>query len=155
MKIFGWRRLHRIVALIILLPLIIVSVTGIVLLVRNQFEFLQPATVKSEPVSGSQLLTFESIAEEFGKDKIEQIIYRPGRNSMVVRLNDDTEVQIHPQTGDVLKTAKRRTNFIIELHQGSWMGAFGQLGVHMITGFGLFFLIISGIIIYPFKRKRV
>jgi len=155
MKIFGWRRLHRIVALIILLPLIIVSVTGIVLLVRNQFEFLQPATVKSEPVSGSQLLTFESIAEEFGKDKIEQIIYRPGRNSMVVRLNDDTEVQIHPQTGDVLKTAKRRTNFIIELHQGSWMGAFGQLGVHMITGLGLFFLIISGIIIYPFKRKRV
>lgn len=155
MKIFGWRRLHRLIALIILLPLIIVSVTGVVLLYRNQFESLQPSIVKSEPVEGSQLLSFESITEEFGKDKIEQIIYRPGKNSMVIRLSDDTEVQIHPQTGDVLKTAKRRTNFLIELHQGSWMGAFGQLGVHFITGLGLIFLIISGIIIYPFKRKRV
>jgi len=155
MKIFGWRRLHRIIALIILLPLIIVSVTGVVLLLRNQFEYLQPSVVKSEPVEGSQLLTFESITEEFGKDKIEQIIYRPQKNSMVVRLSDDTEVQIHPQTGDVLKSAKRRTNFLIELHQGSWMGAFGQLGIHVLTGLGLCFLIISGIIIYPFKRKRV
>lgn len=155
MKILGWRKLHRIVALIILLPLMIVSVTGVVLLVRNQFEFIQPSAVKSTPVEGSQLLTFESITEQFGKENIEQIIYRPGKGSMAVRLTNATEVQIHPQTGEVLKSAKRRTNFLIDLHQGSWLGAFGQLGIHMITGLGLVFLIITGIIIYPFKRKRV
>lgn len=155
MKILGWRKLHRIVALIILLPLMIVSVTGVVLLVRNQFEFIQPSAVKSTPVEGSQLLTFESITEQFGKENIEQIIYRPGKGSMAVRLTDATEVQIHPQTGEVLKSAKRRTNFLIDLHQGSWLGAFGQLGIHMITGLGLVFLIITGIIIYPFKRKSV
>lgn len=155
MKILGWRKLHRIVALIILLPLMIVSVTGVVLLVRNQFEFIQPSAVKSTPVEGSQLLTFESITEQFGKENIEQIIYRPGKDSMAVRLMDATEVQIHPQTGEVLKSAKRRTNFLIDLHQGSWLGAFGQLGINVITGLGLIFLIISGIVIYPFKRKRV
>lgn len=133
----------------------IIAVTGTVLLYRNQFEFIQPSLVKSESVEGSQLLTLESITEQFGKENIEQIIYKPSKGTLAVRLIDATEAQIHPQTGEVLKSAKRRTNFLIELHQGSWMGAFGQLGIHFLGGLGLIFLIVSGIVIYPFKRKRV
>lgn len=151
----SWKKYHRIVALIILLPLVFISVTGVILLYRNQFEFLQPSVVKANPVEGQQLLTLESIAEEFGKEKIEQIIYKPSKPSLVVRTLDGMEYQLHPQTGEVLKKAARRTNFLIELHQGSWMGAFGQLGIHFIAGLGLCFLIITGIIIYPFKRKRL
>jgi uncharacterized iron-regulated membrane protein len=154
MKISDWRKIHRIVAVAILVPLIIISVTGLILLVRNQFEFLQPSVLKNKIVAGKQLLTLERITQQFGQDKIEQIIFRPSKNSIVVRLTDTNEVQIHPQSGQVLKNAKRRTHFLIELHQGSWMGAFGQLGVHFFTGIGLCFLIISGIIIYPFKRKN-
>ena len=150
-----WRKLHRYVALAVLIPMTIIAVTGTVLLYRNQFEFIQPSLVKSESVEGSQLLTLESITEQFGKENIEQIIYKPSKGTLAVRLIDATEAQIHPQTGEVLKSAKRRTNFLIELHQGSWMGAFGQLGIHFLGGLGLIFLIVSGIVIYPFKRKRV
>ncbi len=150
-----WRKLHRYVALAVLIPMTIIAVTGTVLLYRNQFEFIQPSSVKSESVEGSQLLTLESITEQFGKENIEQIIYKPSKGTLAVRLIDATEAQIHPQTGEVLKSAKRRTNFLIELHQGSWMGAFGQLGIHFLGGLGLIFLIVSGIVIYPFKRKRV
>lgn len=149
-----WRKLHRYVALAVLIPMTIIAVTGTVLLYRNQFEFIQPSAVKSESVEGSQLLTLESITEQFGKENIEQIIYKPSKGTLAVRLLDATEAQIHPQTGEVLKSAKRRTNFLIELHQGSWMGAFGQLGIHFLGGLGLIFLIVSGIVIYPFKRKR-
>ncbi len=129
--------------------------TGIVLQLRDQFEWIQPAPVKSQAIAGSSLLSLEAITERFKDQGLEQIIYKPAKGSLVVRLRDDVEAHLHPQTGEILKRATRRTTFLIDLHQGSWLGKFGQYGVHVTTGLGLLFLIVSGLIIYPFKRKNL
>lgn len=150
----NWRKNHRVIGLIITLPLLMTVITGIILQLRGQFEFIQPAPVKTE-LTSSPLLTFEKISEQFGEKNIEQIIWKPSKASLVVRLKNGDEAHLHPQTGEVFKQLPRRTSFLIELHQGSWLGKFGQYGIHFLSGLGLFFLIISGLVIYPFKRKRV
>lgn len=149
----NWRKLHGYVALAVALPLIVITVTGIILLVRDRFEYIQPAPVNIRPVSPQYAITYEELAKRF--PEAEQIIYRPGKGSLVVRYNDGQEYHLHPATGEVLKTAMRRTNILIEIHQGSWMGKWGQHYVHLLFGLSLFFLIISGFVIYPFKRKKV
>jgi uncharacterized iron-regulated membrane protein len=151
----SWRKIHRYVALVILLPLTLISLTGVVLQLRSQFEFIQPSTIKNEMPKDSKLMSFESLLETYGAKNIEQIILKPSKGSLVVRLLDGHELQLNPVTGEVLKKALRRTNFLIELHQGSFFGKFGQYGVFFLAALGLCFLIVSGMIIYPFKRKRV
>lgn len=151
----SWRKWHRVVGLIILLPLVVVTVTGILLQLRNQFEYLQPATIKNKLDPKLALYSTEKLLEEYGAKNVDQIIVKPGKGSLVVRLTNGDELQLHPHTGELLKRAQRRTNFLIELHQGSWMGPIGQYGIHFVSGLGLFFLIISGLVIYPYKRRRL
>jgi uncharacterized iron-regulated membrane protein len=148
-----WRTTHRYIAILISLPLIITALTGVILQLRDQFEFIQPSPVKSEISKDKKFLTFEEIKKQY--PEMDQVIFRPSKGSMVVRFKDGQENQIHPQTGEVLKTAMRRTNFLIELHQGSWMGNFGQYFIHFFAGLGLCFLIVSGLVIYPSKRKKI
>jgi uncharacterized iron-regulated membrane protein len=149
------RRLHRLIAVVILIPLILITLTGLVLLLRGEFEFIQPKSVPLKLEHQVSLMGLQELTERFQDQSVDQIIWRPQKNSLVVRLQNADEIHLHPQTGEVLKTARRRTNFLIELHQGSWLGMFGQYGVHFLCGLGLLFLIISGVLIYPFKRKNV
>ncbi len=150
----NWRKQHRVVAIVITLPLIVISLSGIVLQLRNQFETIQPKAVSAELTSGASFVTFERIIQDHGGDNIDQIILRPGKKNLSLRMKDGMEVQIHPQTGEVMKKAMRMTNLLIDIHQGTWLGAFGQYVLHLPTGLGLFFLIISGIVIYPFKKRK-
>jgi uncharacterized iron-regulated membrane protein len=150
----NWRKVHRYVALATLLPMMLIAITGVILQMRNQFEFIQPATIKNTLPADAKFLDLGTISKQFGHENIEQIILKPGKGSLVVRLLDGHEVQLHPVTGEILKKAMRRTNFFIELHQGSFFGNIGQYGIFFLTGLGLCFLIVSGIVIYPFKRKR-
>lgn len=149
-----WRMYHRYVALAVTIPLIFIAVTGIILQLRNQFEWLQPASVSST-LTEAPLLTLDNLTTQYGAANIEQIIWRPGKKNMAVRLYDGTELQLHPQTGEILKSAKRRTNILIELHQGSWLGKFGQYFIYFISGLGLCFLIGTGLLIYPFKGRNI
>ncbi len=146
------RKPHRIVAVSILLPLAVMSTTGLMLLMRNQVEWIQPSTVSAE-VKPGQMLSPEHVLKLAGAG-VDQIIYRPGKNNISVRMVDGMEAQYHSQTGELLKNAPRRSGFLIELHQGSWMGPIGQYGIHLMSGLGLVFLLISGMMIWPFGRKK-
>lgn len=146
------RKQHRYVAVTIMLPLIVMVLTGLMLQMRNQFEWIQPSTVKSTAENGP-MLNPEQVMKLAGEG-VEQIIYRPGKNNISVRLKSGVETQYHSQTGELLKSAPRRSGFLIELHQGSWMGPWGQYFIHLSSGLGLLFLIISGAMIWPFGRKK-
>ena len=149
----NWRKLHRIVALIIVVPLSVTILTGLVLLMRNQIEWIQPKTVGTQEVVDTPMLAWESLVNRPEGD-VEQIIYRPKKHNISIRLTDGRELQVHPQTGETLKLANRNTNWIIRLHEGSWLGTFGQNFIHLIAGLGLAFLVISGFIIWPFWKGK-
>ncbi|MFZ4712194.1 MAG: PepSY domain-containing protein [Bacteriovoracaceae bacterium] len=150
------RKYHRIVSVIIAIPFAIILVTGLILQLRSQIEAVQPKAVKMTKLPGQALLTLEQIVEKSNKEpkEIEQIIYKPGKFHLAIRLADDNEMQMHPQTGEILKTAPRRSNFLIELHQGSVLGAFGQFGIMFPSSLALVFLLISGLLIFPWKKYR-
>lgn len=145
------RRWHRRVSILIALPLAVIIVTGMALQLRNQFESIQPKTVPTAN-TGAPLISLETALSKV-TGTVDQVIYRPEKNALAVRLKDGMEVQLHPQTGEVLKRAPRRTNFLIDLHQGSFLGPWSQFGVFILTGQGLLFLLISGLLIYPRKTK--
>lgn len=146
------RRWHRWLSVIIALPLAVVVVSGLVLQWRGKVEWIQPATVRAQKLP-VPLLTPEEVQRKVSGD-IDQIIYRPAKNALAVRLATGEEVQLHPQTGAVLKRGPRRTNWLIELHQGSLFGAWAQYGLYVFTAWGLLFLLGSGLFIFPWKRSR-
>lgn len=150
------RKYHRLISLIIALPLLVVILTGLALQLRQQFEVLQPKAVKMEKIIDKALLSTEEIIKYSGvaPENIDQIIFRPTKFHLALRLKNGREIQMHPQTGEILKSAPRYTNILIELHQGSFLGPWGQYGVILPTGIGLFFLLISGLMIFPWRKKH-
>jgi uncharacterized iron-regulated membrane protein len=150
----NWRKYHRVVALIFTLPLILVGITGLVLQLRNQLEVIQPKAISAELSTDTNFITLEKILQSHDGEQIDQIIYKPGKKNLSIRMKDGMEVQIHPQSGEVLKKAMRMTNVLIDFHQGTWLGSIGQYFIHFPAGLAFVFLIISGIMIYPFRRKQ-
>lgn len=150
-----WRKYHRIVSLIVLLPFALMLMSGLLLQVRNQVEGIQPKAVKMRPLKGKPLLTLEEIAlaARVKTQEIDQIIYRPQKFHLALRLKNGNELQIHPQSGEILKSAPRWTGFLIELHQGSFFTFWGQYLIFLPTGILLLFLLVSGLIIYPWRKK--
>lgn len=147
-----WRNLHAYIGLVAALPLLLIVVTGLVLQLRNQFESIQPKTVAMKLEEGKTLLTMEDVIRKFPPGKIDQIIYRPSKGNYSIRVKGGDEIQMNPQTGEVVKDLPRRSGLLIDIHQGSWMGPVGQYGVHFLAGLSLVFLLISGVMIFPFRR---
>lgn len=151
----NWKKSHRYVALAATLPLLVIALTGVILQLRNQFEWIQPITISNKLEKNNPLLTLEKAMAGLNPEEVDQVVFRPAKGSLSVRLKDGVEIQMHPQTGVVLKKSLRRTNLLIELHQGSWLGPAGQYLIHFMAGLCLCFLIFSGIKIYPFKSRRL
>ena len=151
----NWRKPHRVVALATTLPLLFIALSGVVLQLRNQFEWIQPSTINGKLVHAAPFITVEKAISGIRTEDVDQIIFRPSKGNLAIRLKDGMEIQMHPQTGEILKKSIRRTNLLIEIHQGSWLGPWGQYLIYFVTGIGLCFLIISGLLIYPFSKRGI
>lgn len=149
-----WRKWHAYVGLAATLPLLFIVVTGLLLQLRNQFEEIQPKTLTMKLEEGRTLLSMEEVVAKFENGQVEQVIYRPEKGNYSVRIKGGNEVQMHPQTGEVLKNLPRRSGLLIDIHQGSWLGPVGQYGLHFGAGLSLLFLLFSGLLIFPFRRWR-
>jgi uncharacterized iron-regulated membrane protein len=151
-----WRKYHRIISLIIVLPFAVVLLSGLVLQLRQQFEVIQPKAVKMERMPNLPMLTFEEIFQFANTDQkeIDQVILKPQKFHLAIRLKNGDEIQMHPQTGEILKSAHRYTNILIEIHQGSLMGPWAQYLIFLPTAVGVLFLMVSGLMIYPWRRRR-
>jgi uncharacterized iron-regulated membrane protein len=151
-----FRKYHRIISVLIALPFTIVLVTGLLLQVRQDVEFIQPKTVKMVKIEGRNLLTFEQIQKASGvsPEVIDQVIFRPQKFHLALRLKDGRELQLHPQTGEILKSAPRLTGILIDLHQGSFFSKWGQSFIFLPAGLGVLFLLVSGLLIYPRRKNR-
>lgn len=135
----------------IALPLAVIIATGLVLQWRNSFEAIQPSTAKTTKTA-APLLSLETVMTKV-QGPVDQIIYRPEKHALAVRMKDGLEIQLHPQTGEILKSAPRRTGLLIDLHQGSFLGPWSQFGLFVVAGWGLLFLFVSGLMIYPWRKK--
>lgn len=149
------RALHRKLSLYTFIPLGIILVSGIILQLRNQFEWIQPTLVETK-ADKSPLIAPDVLIQKLNlnEKEIEQIIYKPSKNNASLRLKSGEEIQLNAQTGEVLKRAMRRTNLLIDIHQGSILGPIGQYGIYLLTALGMIILYITGVNLLLPRRKK-
>ena len=119
------RLVHHWMSIVIAVPLSIVIGSGILLLLKKDFDWIQPSTQKG---SGTELsLSFDSVlaiaqrvpeAEIEGWKDVDRVDVRPGQGMLKVRANNRWEIQIDTQSGEVLQVAYRRSDLIESIHDG-------------------------------------
>lgn len=157
------RKLHRIAAIVIAIPFLIVLVTGLLLQVKKDVAWVQPTS--QEGVSSIPSITFDQIlevsksvpeAEVTSWDDIDRLDVRPDKGMVKVRANNHWEIQIDTQNGDILQVEYRRSDIIEAMHDGSWFSDAAKYWIFLPSGFVVLILWITGIYMYfiPALNKR-
>ena len=157
------RRLHRWSGVLVALPLLLVIVTGLMLQLKKEINWIQPDSKRgSKPqlsINWNKILdTAKSIpqANVESWDDIDRLDIRPGKGLVKVRCRNHWEVQLDSSNGEVLSTAYRRSDIIESLHDGSFFSDFVKLYVFSANGVLLLGLWLTGAWLWylPIKAKR-
>ncbi len=158
------RKLHRWAAIATALPVVIVIVTGIILQVKKEFDWIQPPTQSG---SVSELaLSFDQILDAVSKvpgvgltswDDINRLDVRPGKGIIKVRGNNDWEVQLDSKTGEVLQVAVRQSDLIESIHDDSFFHENFKLWVFLPSAIVLAGIWGTGIYLFllPYILKKL
>lgn len=149
------RKAHRWGAVFVALPLLLVVVTGLLLQVKKQVTWVQPATVKGSgktpKLSMDDLLTKlkgvpEAAVEGWGD--VDRVDVRPKDGIYKVTCKNRIEVQVDFASGDVLSVAERNSDLIESFHDGSVFGDGVKLGVFLPAAVMLLGLWVTGLILF-------
>ncbi len=163
-----WNRLNRDIhhwgAILIALPMLVVIVTGILLLLKKESDWIQPPSMKGQGsvpiITYKQILdTCRSIKETEIKNwsDIKRMDYRPSKGLVKVITKNNWELQLDLTNGQLLSKAFRRSDIIESIHDGSFFHDKAKLGLFLPAAIGLLVLWITGIylfIIRQFPKKR-
>ncbi len=163
-----FRKLHKFIGTTLAVFLIVSSLTGVLLSLKKDVDIIQPATTKGISDDLSKWLSFEqvdSIARlalhtaypNQKENQVDRFDVRPSKGIVKVLFKKGYwEVQIDGTNGSVKSIAKRHSDWIEALHDGSIINDLFKLISMNILGIGLFFLIISGLWLwYGPKRFRM
>lgn len=142
------RKIHRWVAMVIALPMLLVIVTGIFLQLRKPVNWIQPATIqgsqKYQPtIALEQVLTEVKTVPQMQVNDwsdIKLLDLRPKKGVIKVRNYNNLETQVDAATGEALQTAQRRNDFVVKMHDFSAWNARLWLGLPVKLGFLVIFL---------------
>jgi len=156
------RKWHRWGAILIALPFLLVLVTGIMLQLKKEWNWVQPPTAKGSNKKPS--LSFDAILKAAAShpeaglatwDDVARIDVQPSRGIAKVQGKNRWEVQVDTETGDVLHAAYRRSDLIESLHDGSWFHDAAKLWVFLPTAAIVLMLWFTGIYLFflPLRVK--
>lgn len=157
------RTLHRWGAIIIVIPITVIIVTGIMLQFKKRVAWIQPPTQTGS--SGELTIGFDRILEIArsvpaagvrGWEQIDRLDVRPGKGMVKVRCSNGWEIQIDTKTGAILQVSPRRSDLIESIHDGSYFHPGVKLWVFFPTALIFAGLVISGIYLFllPSLAKR-
>ncbi|MCO4100742.1 MAG: PepSY domain-containing protein [Gemmatimonas sp.] len=156
------RKLHRWGAVATALPFLVVLGTGLLLQLKKQLTWVQPAeqrTANRVP-SVSMLQIFEAAksvpqAEIRTWDDIDRLDVRPGKGIVKVAAVNHWEVQVDLATGKVLQSAYRRSDLIEQMHDGSWFHEAAKLWVFLPSAVVVLGLWVTGLYLFllPFRAR--
>lgn len=146
------RKLHRWGAIATALPLLLVVATGLLLQLKKQLPWVQPATTRGTP--GSPTLAWDDMlriaqgvpaAGVKSWDDIKRLDVQPGRGIVKLQCANSWELQLDLQGGAVLSSAHRRSDLIESLHDGSFFSDPVKLWVFLPSGLVLLGLWFTGL----------
>lgn len=151
-----WNRLNRKThywgAIICAVPVLIIILTGILLLLKKNFDWIQPPTQKGTSeipmLSYEDLLNRAKSVSEAGIaswDDIDRLDVRPGKGLIKVVAKNRWEIQLDQGTGEVLHVAYRRSDLIETLHDGTFFHEKAKLWIFLPSAVTLLVLWITGI----------
>lgn len=157
------RKLHRWGAIITLVPLGLVIVTGLLLQVKKEFAWIQPPTQKG--TAGDPRIDWDTILGVARSDSsagvqewedIDRLDVQPGKGIVKVQCRNRWELQIDLQTAEILSSKYRRSDLIESLHDGSFFHELAKLYVFLPNGLILLGLWLTGAYLWwmPFGAKR-
>ncbi len=166
------RKLHRFLGLSISFFLIISAATGILLALKKDVNIIQPPTQKSTVDKSQPWLEIPDISSIAQKalttqhpdqmaNVVDRIDVRPNKGiAKVIFKEGNWEAQIDGRSGEVLSIAKRYSDWIESLHDGSIISDGFKLISMNYLGFGVILLILTGIYLWwgpkkvRFSRRR-
>jgi uncharacterized iron-regulated membrane protein len=160
---FKWnrfnRKFHHWCSIVIALPLLVILCSGMLLLLKKQIAWIQPATLRGQGETPS--LTFEEIlgiartvpgAEVRTWDDIDRLDVRPSRGIIKIRAKNNWEIQIDHTSGAVLQTGYRRSDIIESIHDGSFFYEKAKPWMFLSAAVGFLLLWITGIYLFIISR---
>jgi len=160
-----YRKTHYWGSLIIALPTLIMITTGILLLVKKEFQWIQPPSQKGISQDAIPTQTFEQLflqvqlTPEMEVKKwtdLKRVEVKPGKGVIKFISTNCWELQLDTHTSTVLSLAKRRSGIIESIHDGSWFTPWMKLWVFLPAGLLLIGLWLTGIYLFllPIFRKK-
>jgi len=149
------RTIHKWASIFIALPLIFIIVTGILLLIRKEFDYLQPPSQRG--INHVPSISFEQIlaqvktvpeADITSWDSIALLDVRPNKGIIKVRSTSNWEIQLDASTGAILQTAFRRSNIIESLHDATYFQKYANLWFTLPISIMLLIISITGIVLF-------
>ena len=160
------RKLHYWGAFIVLLPALIIFITGILLHLKKDIDWIQPPLKESE-IENFPIITFDKIlSASIGVEEanikswadISRLDVRPEKGIVKVKAKNHWEVQIDTHTGSVVQVAYRRSDIIEKIHDGSWFHVNIKYWLFFPASVVLLILWITGIYMiffpYVFKSRK-
>ncbi|HYD51017.1 MAG TPA: PepSY-associated TM helix domain-containing protein [Gemmatimonadaceae bacterium] len=157
------RKLHRWGAIGVALPFLLVISTGILLQLKKQLRWVQPAerrgTAAAPALSMPDILQRVRAVPQAGIgswEEIDRVDLRPAKGMLKVVGTNRWEVQLDAATGEVLQVAYRRSDLIESLHDGSFFHPVAKLGLFLPSGIVVLGLWVTGIYLWllPWRVKR-
>jgi uncharacterized iron-regulated membrane protein len=163
---FCWE-LHKWLGIVLCLILINISITGLLLLEKKQYEWIQPPTLKGQEGVPADFVTIQAAMDtaldcnhpDFATlDAIDRIDVRLGKRVYkVLSKTNYAEIQIDAITGKVLSKARRRSDMLEQLHDGSFFGEWAYSLLMPFVAVTNVVLALSGLYLWlgpKFRKKK-
>jgi uncharacterized iron-regulated membrane protein len=157
------RNIHKWLSLVITLPLLVSLISGILLLTKKEFAFIQPPTSLGQAnlpsISFAQILKQAKTvdqAEISSWDSIDRLDVRPDKGIVKVRAKSRWEIQIDTKTGEIKQVAYRRSGIIEQIHDGTLLHRKANLWLTLPISIALLIILLTGTILFfwPYYKRR-
>jgi uncharacterized iron-regulated membrane protein len=156
---FSWkrlaRRMHYWASLFVAVPLLVIISTGTLLLLKKEFTWIQPGTIKGSskvPAIGFEEIYHAASSVEVAAikswDDIERLDVRASKGVVKVKSSNSWEVQIDLATGEVLQAAYRRSDLIESIHDGSFFHPAVKLWIFLPSAVVLLVMLVTGLYLF-------
>ena len=158
---------HKWVGIVLSIVFFNLAVTGLLLLVKKKYDWIQPTTQKGAEGNVADFITIEALFdvvlsaghEDFQSSAdIDRVDFRPDKRVHKVQsVHHNSELQIDAVTGRILSDKMRRSDLLEQIHDGSFFGDWAHDWLMPLVAAGLFFLSASGLYLWlqPKIRKKV
>jgi len=158
--------LHKWIGILLSVVLINLAITGLLLLEKKRFEWIQPGTRTGQAGTPAEFISMQCVLKAVSEcnhpdfqdvDSIDRIDFRPGKRVYKVRARtNQAEIQVDAITGQVLNVSRRRSDLLEQLHDGSYLGDWMYGAVMPMAAVGNIVLAVSGLYLWlgPKFRKR-